>query len=86
MESSIDIAPHDTQLIRSFSVENLIVPVNKMDLVEYSKERFNFVKSQFGIFLRSCGYKDPAIVWVPLSAMENENLVTKASDTRLSSW
>ncbi|XP_037480000.1 HBS1-like protein isoform X1 [Triticum dicoccoides] len=75
-----------SQLIRSFGVENLIVAVNKMDSVEYSVERFNYVKSQLGIFLRSCGYKESAITWVPLSAMENENLVTAASDTRLSSW
>ncbi|XP_037488015.1 HBS1-like protein isoform X1 [Triticum dicoccoides] len=75
-----------SQLIRSFGVENLIVAVNKMDSVEYSAERFNYVKSQLGIFLRSCGYKESAITWVPLSAMENENLVTAASDTRLSSW
>ncbi|KAG8066729.1 hypothetical protein GUJ93_ZPchr0004g40282 [Zizania palustris] len=75
-----------SQLIRSFGVDNLIVAVNKMDLVEYSKERFNFIKSQLGIFLRSCGYKESAITWVPLSAMANENLMTAASDTRLSSW
>ncbi|PNT62142.1 HBS1-like protein isoform X2 [Brachypodium distachyon] len=74
------------QLIRSFGVENLIVAVNKMDSVEYSKERFSFVKSQLGMYLRSCGYKESAISWVPLSAMNNENLVTVASDTRLSSW
>ena len=75
-----------SQLIRSFGVENLIVAVNKMDMVEYSKDRFNFVKSQLGIFLRSCGFKDSSITWVPLSAMANENLVTAASDSRLLSW
>ncbi|KAL6844354.1 hypothetical protein ACP4OV_026027 [Aristida adscensionis] len=75
-----------SQLIRSFGVENLIVAVNKMDMVEYSKERFNFVKSQLGIFLRSCGYKESSVTWVPLSAMANENLVTAASDSRLLSW
>nr|CAB3503997.1 unnamed protein product [Digitaria exilis] len=75
-----------SQLIRSFGVENLIVAVNKMDMVEYSKDRFNFVKSQLGIFLRSCGFKGSSITWVPLSAMANENLVTAASDSRLLSW
>ncbi|XP_039819374.1 HBS1-like protein isoform X3 [Panicum virgatum] len=75
-----------SQLIRSFGVENLIVAVNKMDMVEYSKDRFNFVKSQLGIFLRSCGFKDSSITWVPLSAMANENLMTAASDSRLLSW
>lgn len=75
-----------SQLVRSFGVENLIVAVNKMDGVEYSKERFQSVKSQLGVFLRSCGYKDSSVTWVPLSAMANENLVTACSDTRLLSW
>lgn len=75
-----------SQLIRSFGVESLIVAVNKMDVVEYSKERFQSIKSQLGIFLRSCGYKDSSVTWVPLSAMANENLVTDSSDSRLLSW
>lgn len=75
-----------SQLIRSFGVENLIVVVNKMDVVEYSKERFDSIKSQLGIFLRSCGYRDSSIIWVPLSAMANENLVTAASVPHLLSW
>ncbi|CAN6241407.1 unnamed protein product [Urochloa humidicola] len=84
--SGIGQTKEHSQLIRSFGVENLIVAVNKMDLVEYSKDRFNFVKSQLGIFLRSCGFKDSSVTWVPLSAMANENLVAAASDTRLLSW
>jgi elongation factor 1 alpha-like protein len=84
--SGIGQTKEHSQLIRSFGVENLIVAVNKMDMVEHSKDRFNFVKLQLGIFLRSCGFKDSSITWVPLSAMANENLVTAASDSRLLSW
>ncbi|XP_034681216.1 HBS1-like protein isoform X3 [Vitis riparia] len=74
------------QLIRSFGVDQIIVAVNKMDAVEYSKERFDFIKMQLGTFLRSCGFKDSSVSWIPLSAMENQNLVEAASDARLSSW
>ncbi|KAG0503755.1 hypothetical protein HPP92_003827 [Vanilla planifolia] len=74
------------QLIRSFGVEQLIVAVNKMDLVGYKKERFDFIKMQLGTFLRTCGFKESSMNWIPLSAMENQNLVTAASDARLSSW
>ncbi|RZC86741.1 hypothetical protein C5167_030091 [Papaver somniferum] len=74
------------QLIRSFGVDQVIVAVNKMDVVGYAKERFDSIKSQLGLFLRSCGFKDSFLSWIPLSAMENQNLVTAASDARLSSW
>lgn len=74
------------QLIRSFGVDQLIVAINKMDGVEYSKDRFNMIKKQLGTFLRSCGFKDSSLSWIPLSAIENQNLVASASDIRLSSW
>lgn len=74
------------QLIRSFGVDQVIVAVNKMDSVEYSKDRFDTIKQQLGTFLRSCGFRDSSVSWVPLSAMENQNLVASASDVRLLSW
>lgn len=75
-----------TQLIRSFGVDQLIVAINKMDVVEYSKERYEMIKQQLGAFLRSCGFKDSSVLWIPLSAMENQNVVSVPSDARLPSW
>ncbi|XP_021738870.1 HBS1-like protein isoform X1 [Chenopodium quinoa] len=74
------------QLIRSFGVDQIIVAVNKMDVVGYSKERFELIKHQVGSFLRQCGFKESFISWVPVSAMENQNMVVAASDLRLNSW
>ncbi|XP_021834775.1 HBS1-like protein isoform X1 [Prunus avium] len=74
------------QLIRSFGVDQIIVAVNKMDIVEYSKDRFDLIKQRLGTFLRSCGFKDSLVSWIPLSAMENQNLVAAPSDARFSSW
>eukprot|EP00258_Populus_trichocarpa_P044241 XP_024460260.1 HBS1-like protein isoform X4 [Populus trichocarpa] len=74
------------RLIRSFGVDQIIVAVNKMDSVEYSKDRFDLIGTQLGTFLRSCGFKDSLVSWIPLSAVENQNLVAAPSDVRLSSW
>ena len=74
------------QLIRSFGVEQLIVAVNKMDVVGYSRERFDLIKQQVRVFLHSCGFKDSFVSWVPLSVMENQNFVSPPSDARFSSW
>ncbi|KAG6514021.1 hypothetical protein ZIOFF_024359 [Zingiber officinale] len=74
------------QLIRSFGVEQIIVAVNKMDLVDFSKDRFDYVKLQLGHFLRTCGFKESCVTWIPLSSLDNQNLLTTASDIRLSSW
>ncbi|KAK6123162.1 hypothetical protein DH2020_043110 [Rehmannia glutinosa] len=87
-EAGIDAVGGQTrehaQLVRSFGVDQIIVVVNKMDVVEYSKERFDEVKQKLGTFLRSCGFKDSSILWIPASAMENQNLVANPSDARLS--
>ncbi|XP_078168009.1 uncharacterized protein LOC144562663 [Carex rostrata] len=74
------------QLVRSFGVDQLIIAINKMDVVGYSKQRYDFIKAQLGVFLRSCGFRDSSVAWVPLSAMENENLIVPATDARLTSW
>ncbi|KAI3779459.1 hypothetical protein L2E82_09178 [Cichorium intybus] len=89
-EAGIDSAGGQTrehaQLIRSFGVDQIIVSVNKMDAVQYSKERFDVIKMQLGVFLRSCNFRDSGVTWVPMSAMENQNLVGPPSDARLVSW
>ncbi|KAJ6354844.1 hypothetical protein OIU77_005443 [Salix suchowensis] len=54
--------------------------------VEYSKDRFDLIRTQLGTFLRSCGFKDSLVSWIPLSAMKNQNLVAAPSDNCLSSW
>ncbi|XP_059460013.1 uncharacterized protein LOC132189330 isoform X4 [Corylus avellana] len=89
-EAGMDNAKGQTrehaQLIRSFGVDQIIVVINKMDAVDYSKERFDLIKQQLGTFLRTCGFRDSLISWIPLSAMENQNLVAAPSDVRLLSW
>ena len=86
MDGSKGQTKEHAQLIRSFGVDQIIVAVNKMDIVEYSKDRFDLIKQRLGTFLRSCGFKDSLVSWIPLSAMENQNLVAAPSDVRFSSW
>ncbi|KAI7997304.1 HBS1-like protein [Camellia lanceoleosa] len=86
MDSTGGQTREHAQLIRSFGADQVIVAINKMDVVEYSKEHFDTIKLQLGTFLRSCGFKDSTLSWVPLSAIENQNLMEAASDARLVSW
>ncbi|CAH2073209.1 unnamed protein product [Thlaspi arvense] len=74
------------RVLKGFGVEQVIVAVNKMDIVGYSKDRFDLIKQHVGSFLHSCRFKESSLTWIPLSAMENQNLVSAASESRLSSW
>ena len=74
------------QLVRSLGVEQLIVAVNKLDAVGFSKERFDDIKNTLQPFLRQCGFKDGYVQWVPVSAAENQNLTTTTTDPALKAW
>lgn len=86
MDGSKGQTREHAQLIRSFGVDRVIVAVNKMDAVVYSKDRFDFIRQQLGVFLHFCGFKDSSLSWIPMSAMENQNLVASPSDARLKNW
>ncbi|XP_004504249.1 uncharacterized protein [Cicer arietinum] len=86
MDGSKGQTREHAQLIRSFGVDQVLVAVNKMDVVAYSKDRFDFIRHQLGTFLHSCGFKDSSLSWIPLSAMENQNLVASPSDAHFKNW
>ncbi|MCO5581301.1 hypothetical protein L7F22_035180 [Adiantum nelumboides] len=75
-----------TQLVRSFGVEQIVVAGNKMDAVGYSEDRFNAIKATLRPFFRHCGFKDSGFRWIPLSAMENENMVAQPANEELKLW
>ncbi|RDX95441.1 HBS1-like protein, partial [Mucuna pruriens] len=86
MDGSKGQTREHAQLIRSFGVDRVIVAVNKMDAVVYSQERFDFIRQQLGFFLHSCGFRDSSLSWIPMSVMENQNLVASPSDARFKNW
>lgn len=47
------------RVLRGFGVEQVIVAVNKMDIVAYSKDKFDLIKQQIaGSFPQSCRFKE----------------------------
>lgn len=86
MDGSKGQTREHAQLIRSFGVDQVIVAVNKMDAVSYSENRFDFIRQQLGSFLRTCGFKESSLSWIPMSVMENQNLVASPKDTDFKNW
>ena len=60
-------------------IRHIVVAVNKMDLVEFSEERFNEIKDDYLAFAAKLGLKD--IRFVPISALEGDNVVDKSEKT-----
>eukprot|EP00339_Tiarina_fusa_P029746 CAMPEP_0117083344 /NCGR_PEP_ID=MMETSP0472-20121206/58683_1 /TAXON_ID=693140 ORGANISM="Tiarina fusus, Strain LIS" /NCGR_SAMPLE_ID=MMETSP0472 /ASSEMBLY_ACC=CAM_ASM_000603 /LENGTH=170 /DNA_ID=CAMNT_0004811937 /DNA_START=584 /DNA_END=1092 /DNA_ORIENTATION=+ len=74
-----------TVLLRSLGVEKLIVAVNKLDMTEYSQDRYNFIVDELRKFLKQAGYKPRGIRFIPCSGFHGENLV-KRSEEKLCCW
>ncbi|MDF0748881.1 sulfate adenylyltransferase subunit CysN [Marinobacter sp. 71-i] len=60
-------------------IRHIVVAINKMDLVDYSEERFNEIKDDYLAFANKLGLKD--IRFVPISALEGDNVVNKSEST-----
>ncbi|MCG2590818.1 sulfate adenylyltransferase subunit CysN [Rhodohalobacter sulfatireducens] len=56
-------------------IPHLVVAVNKMDLVNYSKNRFEEIVSEFRDFAHKLDVDD--ITYVPISALKGDNVVDK---------
>ncbi len=67
-----------TYLVSLLGIKHVVLAVNKMDLVDYSKERFDEIVADYMSFAESLGIED--ITPFPLSALKGDNVVDK-SDT-----
>ena len=64
-------------ILRLLGIRHVVVAVNKMDLVDYSEERFREIDSTYREFARELGIED--VVTVPLSALKGDNLCYPSS-------
>ncbi|WP_227983042.1 adenylyl-sulfate kinase [Nocardia spumae] len=60
-------------------VPHLVVCVNKMDLVDWSAERFDEIRSEFADFAAKLNVGD--LSFVPVSALHGDNVVTDSEHT-----
>lgn len=59
-------------------IKNIVVAVNKMDLVDFSEERFNAIKVQYTEFANELGIKNP--IFSPVSALTGDNVVNPSQN------
>ena len=69
----IDQSRRHTYLASLLRIPHLVVAVNKMDLVDWSEERFWEIRDQFEEFLPRLDIKD--VKFIPLSALHGDNVV-----------
>ena len=74
------------QTYRHFFINNLlrikevIVAINKMDLVDYSEEVFNTIRADFQALNAKSTFKEQTVNYIPLSAINGGNIVTTSEN------
>ena len=73
-------------LARVLGANHLVVVVNKMDTIGWSKERFDYIKRELEPFLlANCGFSPPNIKWVIISGYLQLN-VNERVDPAIAPW
>jgi len=73
------------QTYRHFFINNLlrvkdvIIAINKMDLVDYSQEKFEAIKTEIEQLSKKSGYTNQNLTFIPMSALNGDNVVTSSS-------
>ncbi len=62
-------------LVHLLGLRHVAVAVNKMDLVDYSEERFHEIDRQYGAFAEQLGLEEFTLI--PCSALRGENVVDR---------
>ena len=72
-------------LVRSMGVQRIVIAVNKLDTVQWSRDRFDEISQQISAFLTSAGFLARNLAFVPCAGLTGDNIVRKAEDPQ-ASW
>lgn len=70
-------------LSRTLGINQIVIAINKMDVVDYSEEKYNELKEEISNLIKTVGYKPSDVPFVPLSAFEGDNIKDPSPNT---SW
>ena len=70
-------------LSKTLGINQLIVAINKMDLIDYSEDKYNELKEEVSNLIKTVGFNPADVPFIPLSAFEGDNIVEASSNT---SW
>lgn len=68
-----------TYLVSLLGIKHVVLAVNKMDLVDFSKEVFDKIVADYRKFIEPLGIPD--VQCIPLSALDGDNVVEKSDRT-----
>jgi len=75
----IEQSRRHTYIASLLRIPHLVIAINKMDLVDWSRDRFEEIRSEFERFLPRLDIKD--VKFIPISALNGDNVVSDSPHT-----
>jgi bifunctional enzyme CysN/CysC len=66
-------------LVSLVGIRNVVLAINKMDMVDYSASRFHTIREEYEAFAKHLGFNE--IVSIPLSALKGDNVIEPSQRT-----
>ncbi len=66
-------------LVSLVGIQNIVLAINKMDLVGYSEDTFDAIKEEYEDFVSGLGFKE--IAAIPVSALKGDNIIEQSNNT-----
>lgn len=74
-----------TLLARSIGVQKIVIAINKLDTVRWSRDRYDEISQQVSAFLTGAGFLHKNLAFVPCAGLTGENIVKRISNPN-ASW
>lgn len=66
-------------IVSLLGIKHIVIAVNKMDLVEFSEQKFNEIQQDYIAFASGLGITNP--IFVPISALNGDNVVNNSEQS-----
>ena len=61
-------------------IKNVVIAINKMDLVDYSEDKYNNIKGEIEYLASKSDYKNQQLTFIPMAALQGDNVVSKSEN------
>jgi bifunctional enzyme CysN/CysC len=68
-------------LVSLLGIKQVVVAVNKLDLVDYDERVFNAIEADYRAFATQIGLEDQNVTCIPVSALKGDNIIDASSRT-----
>jgi sulfate adenylyltransferase subunit 1 len=61
-------------------IKNVVIAINKMDLVDFSEDKYNSIKGEIEYLASKSDYKNQQLTFIPMAALQGDNVVSKSEN------